>query len=464
AEMRDKRRHYQAVIQAYYAQGSYYGESCAVSVFRLAEQLGRPVTLDLAWWAIVGTTSQFLLQQIDAEGYALVVKKMNETVRRISTTAPAEDTAPSSEQLRSEASMLDSQLDNAFNPHLESVPEEDDLAYQMALAGADNAAQLGKLTSSTHIAQRKAISESKELRFVLLRHWSLDSAMRFSPYVATRLGTWSSRGRSRFDLLLARLGLSKAEAREPYVHLDPELKKQLYRRIGQVGADYDMADATYSGFVRDYGWRKAPVSAADMVLAVLALLQCGPSELTEEASTTEGFYAAYDSLSQFPLLKRGIEHAQSLQRLIISQGVSMLERRSVKTLRTFRLAVLSDSDPVFSHPFALRQLALFLMQTLRERSKTAHARLPFVIAAPVPKTSEDADRLLVLGITPLDYSTDKERGSLYSGDSRNHFGMVFEEIAAEVKAEVRMGFFDSSALEIRRGDMSAFAERLRRHL
>ncbi|KAI8323406.1 CDC45-like protein [Martensiomyces pterosporus] len=551
ASRRQLRAEYQALIQAYYSQGSYHGQSCAVSMLSLAEQMGQPATPDLVWWAIVGATSQLLLQQIDADGYQLVVKRMKETVRRISLSAAPLLAASSStsangsgkrrgssaptgasDSLGSSSSssqpLLDSQLggfpgttdgeaqpngrelggfpgttdgeaqpngrDNAslFNPYLEAIDEEDDEGYLKARAGVSTSAEAGLLTSSKQIAQRTSIHESDELSFALLRHWSLDSAMRYSPFVATRLATWSSRGRARLDLLLAKLGLSKAEAREPYVHLAPELKRQLHARMEEIGADYDMADAKYPGFVRDYGWRKSSVSAADMVLSILALLQRGRSapevdgrsgggggearevEAKQHQVTADGFYAAYDALAQFSVLKAGIGSAMELQRLIVGQGVAMLERRAVKTLRTFRLAMIGDMDGgtslVFCNGFALRQLALFLMQTLRERSKSAHARLPFVIAAPLAPGSTGEDRLLVLGITPLDYAIAKPQvdkpfsGSLYSGESRNHFGLVFEEVAQQIGAQVRQGFFDSSLLEIRRADMTNFADRLRRHL
>ncbi|KAJ2813318.1 DNA replication initiation factor cdc45, partial [Coemansia furcata] len=248
-----------------------------------------------------------------------------------------------------------------------------------------------------------------------------------------------------------KLGLSKAEAGAPFVHLAPELKRQLYQRMGEIGADYDMGDAAQRGFVRHYGWRKSSVSGADMVQALMALAK-------------ESFYAAYDALAQFPVLSRGLHSAMDQQRRVVGQGVTMLERQAVKTLRSFRLAMVTE--PEFGCAFALRQLALFLMQTLRERSKPVHARLPFVVAAPLP----DPERLLVLGITPMGAPLVGPRlrapfnASQYAGESRNQFGLVFEAVAADLGADVRQGFFDSAALEIRREDMSAFVDKLRRHL
>ncbi|KAJ2475697.1 DNA replication initiation factor cdc45 [Coemansia sp. RSA 2320] len=506
---REQRQHHQRLVQAYYAQGSYYGQSCAVSVLMLAEQLGLPATVDTVWWAIVGATSQYVLQHIDANGYTLVVARMHDLARRVTVGAPGptpdarnasrRSVAGNARNLPSSSSsslsssqqqqgMLDSQLavpgaEPAFNPYVDVVDEEDDEGYLKARAGVATSAEAGLLTSTKSVAQQEGISEASELKFTLLRHWTLDSAMRFSPFVATRLATWTAQGRMRLDLLVAKLGLSKAEAGAPFVHLAPELKTQLYRRMAEIGSDYDMGDATYSGFVRNYGWRKSCVSGGDMVQALLALLQqqAGAGDGDVAGAAERGFYEAYDALAQFPVLRRGIEGALELQRLIVGQGIAMLDRKAVKTLRSFRLVMMDlGGDAVaaaaFSGAFVLRQLALFLMQTLRERSKPAHARLPFVVVAPLLSSSAAAageveERLLVLGITAADHGLAQAQiagaafnGSQFAGESRNQFGLVFEAVAADIGANIKQGFFDSTVLEIRRADLAAFVDKLRRHL
>ncbi|KAJ2376932.1 hypothetical protein H4S02_007789 [Coemansia sp. RSA 2611] len=101
------------------------------------------------------------------------------------------------------------------------------------------------------------------------------------------------------------------------------------------------------------------------------------------------------------------------------------------------------------------------MQTLRERSKVAQSRLPFIIVAPLTE-----DRLLVLGVTPIVGGPRVEARfkSQFAGETRNKFGMVFEAAAGDLGADIRQGFFDSSVLEIKREDFSAFVDKLRRHL
>ncbi|KAJ2720690.1 DNA replication initiation factor cdc45 [Coemansia sp. Benny D115] len=446
AEKRQTRALHRQRIQAYYAQEAYHGQSCAISMLQMAEQLGQPATLDTVWYALTGAATQQLLQLADSEACAQTVKRMRDTVRRVSIVSAGTGAGAADEGAGAGAGAGEVE----FDPHVVVRDEDDDEAFIMAQQGAHTPAEAGLLVSSRRSGPQRSIEESVELPFALLRHWSLDSAMRYSPFVATRLATWSSRGRARLALLLAKLGLSRAEAQMPFQHLAPELKEQLHRRMREIGGDYDMGPddgAQRPGFVRNYGWRKPRCSATDCAMALVALLQA------------EGFYAAYDALEQVAVLQRGLQLAQQLQQQVIGQGLAMLERQAVKTLRAFRLAVIADNDAqsTFLGADALRQLALFLMQTLREhgsRSRKGRAAdLPFVIASPV--SAEQPDRLLVLGVRPA-----RE----HRGEEQARFGAVFDEVAAGLGADVRTGFFDAAAMEIGRADMAAFVDRLRRQL
>jgi cell division control protein 45 len=83
----------------------------------------------------------------------------------------------------------------------------------------------------------------------------------------------------------------------------------------------------------------------------------------------------------------------------------MLDKQAIKTLRSFRLAVIKEGPDLelFSHPATLERLALWLVDAVRdllENNSTA-ARptkiksLPFVVAS----LDERRDTFLVVGIT-----------------------------------------------------------------
>lgn len=60
-------------------------------------------------------------------------------------------------------------------------------------------------------------SPQKDFRFGLLWEWSLYEAMLYSPYVAARLQTYTEKGRTALELLLAKLGIPLQQARSPYL-------------------------------------------------------------------------------------------------------------------------------------------------------------------------------------------------------------------------------------------------------
>ncbi|KAJ2816798.1 DNA replication initiation factor cdc45, partial [Coemansia erecta] len=210
AERREARVVHQQMIQAYYAQGSYHGQSCAISTLMLAEQLGHPPSLDTVWWAVVGATSQHVLQHIDSKGYDEVVRRMRVLVRRVCPTSasstrlntgrataraanvPESALESSTTMASSSQALLDSQLGfpgqsddpplreniDPFNPYVNMLPEDEDEGYLRAIAGAADNGEAGLLTSSKNVEQTVEIGESSELKFLLLRHWSLSNAMR----------------------------------------------------------------------------------------------------------------------------------------------------------------------------------------------------------------------------------------------------------------------------------------------
>lgn len=66
-------------------------------------------------------------------------------------------------------------------------------------------------------------------------------------------------------------------------------------------------------------------------------------------------------------MQRGLGLCMKLQSAIVQQGTAMIEKKSVKTLRTFRLAIIKDGPDIalFTHPLTLSKLALFLVDAYR---------------------------------------------------------------------------------------------------
>ena len=72
-----------------------------------------------------------------------------------------------------------------------------------------------------------SVLATEELRFPLLRHWSLYESMIHSDYIAGRLGIWKEGGKKRLHGFLAEMGLPLVQAQQSYAHMDTDLKKAL---------------------------------------------------------------------------------------------------------------------------------------------------------------------------------------------------------------------------------------------
>lgn len=488
---RDQRDVYRAVLAKYYARGSWTGMSTAQMMYMLAVALGRASHDDL-WYAILGLTAQYISSAIHAGTYEKYAA--------------------------------------AFASDAVAMSMNDD-AEHSAVHGADDASV-------------RVVPE--ELRFTLYRHWSLEMSMYHTSYVAAKLGIWREKGIHKLRGLLAKMGLSLANCRQSYEHMELDLRQSLVQRMAAIAPEYGLEDLTYRSFTRSYGFRSMPLSAADAVEGIAALLQAAHGvrievegvqvirtdtaraglRATEPATTSYGgktlwslgrddsarrhpdppaaadadpdvpapapgqrqltsaawvknFFEAYRAMdvqrpASVPLLLSSLSLAKALHQAIVAQGVSVIVKQSIKTLRSFRLAVLQDGPSLhlFVHPDTLTRLGLWLIDALRDIVAEQHTRraeakrarrrskgadesdtsealphLPFVLAA----LDAPRDVYVVVGIV----------GAPDFGDaSRNQFGLAFQEAAHASGAHMQTDRFDSSVLEVKRDDLMPFVESL----
>ncbi|WFD25768.1 DNA replication initiation factor cdc45 [Malassezia nana] len=486
-----QRQLYRAVLAKYYARGSWTGMSAAQMMYILAVALGRG-DRDNLWYAILGLTSQYLSNCIHASTYDGYAAALASDVVAMDTMERGED---------------------------EQISKKDK-------HGADD--------SSVYVMNH-------ELRFTLYRHWSLESSMYHTSYVAAKLGIWREKGINKLRGLLAKMGLSLANCRQTYEHMELDLRQSLVRRMESIAPEYGLVDLTFRSFTRSYGFRTAPLSASDVVQGLSALLQAAhgvrieiegvqmicseaginghrsldrpvgthgtrslwslagdgmvvgkrppPASNTDTEDTADdeensvsatwvrNFFEAYTAMDvQKPksvaLLQQSLQLAKALHEAIVAQGVSIIIKQSIKTLRSFRLAVLQDGPSLhlFVHPDTLTRLGYWLIDALRDivgeqhirrveakrarrRSKgdddadlvTAPQNLPFVLAA----LDTQRDVFVVVGIV----------GAPDYGDvSKNRFGLAFQDAAQVSGARMRNDRFESSVLEVRRDDLMPFIE------
>ncbi|GLB35082.1 putative CDC45-like protein [Lyophyllum shimeji] len=466
---RDEYLAHRARVDKYFHGGSSYGQSASATIYVLASVLER-VDNDLLWLAILGLTYQYTTSRISRESYETYHSIYYDEVSRLNPPPPA-----------------------------------------------------GALTSLN--PDDTSLRASDELRFILFRHWNLQDAMFHSSYVASKLGIWKERGRKRLTGLLAKMGFSIPQTQQPYAHMDMDLKKDLLQKLNDIAPEYGLVELSYPSFMRCFGYRSQPLSAADAVEGISALLDVasgfrmeveiegarnggewfGGGRLWEadagrdgvkrrsipgndreppaaaeagrgETNGIEGaegdeagietrlahhwwsknFWSAFDALDNIDRLREALTLSMSLHRAIIRQGTSMIDKQDIRTMRNYRVAVLSQGPDlaIFTHPSVLSRLALWLVDALRDRvpggtigGRTKRKGLPFVVAC----LNEKADTYTVVGImAALDF-----------GDVRkNEFSTAF--IAAREKCGIHPVYssFDASVLEIPQRDLKIFLDAL----
>jgi cell division control protein 45 len=93
----------------------------------------------------------------------------------------------------------------------------------------------------------------------------------------------------------------------------------------------------------------------------------------------------------------------ALQRAVIRQGSSLIEKAEIKRMRTFQLAVVKEGPDlgIFVHPGNLSRLALWLVEATRDKvdpmsvTRSKKKSLPLVLAC----LDERKGTYLVVGIT-----------------------------------------------------------------
>ena len=382
------RRKHSAILSSYYALGASYSEPISSLLYSLAEDLGREDN-DLLWYAIVGVSSLELYGRTmtgvgissasDSGGSAGWGGQRGERVRQI---------------LRDEVRRL--------NP-----PDQKDSDREVMRGEAS-----GVIPTTARSPTDTSIRLSPEPRFLLIRHWSLYDSMLHSPYLSARLHIWSDVGRKRLHKLLAKMGVSLSQCKQSYTHMDMELKKGLRKSLltyaPMYGLDGLVPPAAAAGrgregwgFVRSWGW-KATLSAMDVGVIVGAVLEVGKAGTTSSSVSSMGagktseqaalvdedgriegaewvsrFWAAYDALGDVETLKHALPTAQHLHRAILRTGTSLLEKKQIRHLQAFRMAVVKEGPDVqlFSHPAALTKLALWVGEAIAEQEREQRGKV-----------------------------------------------------------------------------------------
>lgn len=95
------------------------------------------------------------------------------------------------------------------------------------------------------------------------------------------------------------------------------------------------------------------------------------------AFTSDIYYIEVNIDDSIEALKHALPTAQHLYRAILRTGTSLIEKRQIRHLRSFRMAVVKDGPdvPLFTHPSALTKLALWVGEAIAEQEREMKGRI-----------------------------------------------------------------------------------------
>ncbi|KAI9882364.1 MAG: hypothetical protein M1823_005887 [Watsoniomyces obsoletus] len=383
--LRRLRRKHQDVLHKYYELGNSYSEPVSSLMYSLASELGREDN-DLLWLSIIGVGS------LDLYGRSMIGVGITHTADDSGLVAGPGWGGERIERIRQ---ILRDEVRRLNPPTLSEAGPMNRLGE----GGMDAIPTHARSPTDT------AIRLSPEPHFLLIRHWSLYDSMLHSPYLSARLHIWSDAGRKRLHKLLAKMGVSLTQCKQSYTHMDMDLKRGLRARLRKYAPVYGLdglvppeASAARGregwGFVRNWGF-KACLSSADVGVIIGAILEVGKGvvmssgqermdrargedvEPVDVDGRGEGeewvgrFWQAYDALENIDALKSALPTAMHLHRAILRTGTALLEKKQIRHLRAFRMAVVKEGPDVslFTHPAALTKLALWLGQAIVEQER-----------------------------------------------------------------------------------------------
>lgn len=170
-----------------------------------------------------------------------------------------------------------------------------------------NAVQKSKAEASSNssviLNSDGVISYEQDLKFALLRHWSVYNSMMNSDFVASRLGTWREKGRRELELLLAKIAFPLNQCKSDYSTMDLEYRELFTIQLDKFAKEFGIENFAFSSFIREYGYL-LKISAADCVHSLRTILECPNAlNLSKMAQTVEkdsiwknNFYFAFDAI------------------------------------------------------------------------------------------------------------------------------------------------------------------------
>uniref|UniRef100_A0A5K3EVZ6 Cell division control protein 45-like protein n=2 Tax=Mesocestoides corti TaxID=53468 RepID=A0A5K3EVZ6_MESCO len=389
-----ERRKQEILIE--YESFSYYTTSSAVVLFDLAWRLSQD-SHQLLWCAIVGQTSQLMLNKTNRDHYIDQIEYLQSHVNRLGHSSHAQT-------------------------QLESRNQD------------------------------VSISFDEELTLWLYRHWSLKDALEITMLTSTRFKLFTEGGHKRLQEFLASIGLPRRDCAQKYSTMNAQVKNNLNLLFLQFGDKFGLTrpELFLPSFILRLSY-KTPLSALDCFWLTLAAL-----EYQSSSDPTGNFHTAMENLTCWSMesLEEGMESLQGHLRCLVGQVRALLDTDEVVAFGPFLYVYVAKSSLLSQNhrnPQVLSILARYILSAkAATRNKVGRSKrivtMPLVLCV---DSKVDENYLYIIGIPPL-----------HGDDDRNIFGQVFDVAVKRTKARADFRHFDSNCIELHREDMLKFFEAL----
>lgn len=88
----------------------------------------------------------------------------------------------------------------------------------------------------------------KELRLMLLKHWTLFESLNNSDYTVSQLKLWKEPGKRELQKFLATVGISLDEAKQEYRFMNPTLRNDLKTRMIKAASQFKIENILQNSF------------------------------------------------------------------------------------------------------------------------------------------------------------------------------------------------------------------------
>ena len=105
------------------------------------------------------------------------------------------------------------------------------------------------------VSQNKEIGHIRaepELKFMLLRHWTLKDSICNSNYMVSKMTMWQEPGKKLLLSFLAKLSVPLHQAEQKFTFMDPNLKKDLKQNIMKVAEEFGLDEIIMHSYIRQF--------------------------------------------------------------------------------------------------------------------------------------------------------------------------------------------------------------------